>query len=85
MLDSITFSSDSLSRGLNFSSVSLLIEAVSDIMKEQGFTWIDKHGLVCAQNGIFRVNCMDCLDRTNVVQVNFLTLTYSLGLSIQLN
>ncbi|CAG0884671.1 unnamed protein product [Darwinula stevensoni] len=64
----ITFDFHELCRGLNFSSVSLLIEAVSDIMKEQGFTWIDRHGLVCAQNGIFRVNCMDCLDRTNVVQ-----------------
>ena len=23
---------------------------------------------LCYQNGVFRVNCMDCLDRTNVVQ-----------------
>ena len=24
-------------------------------------------GIICDQRGIFRVNCMDCLDRTNVV------------------
>ena len=25
-------------------------------------------GVVCRQEGVFRVNCVDCLDRTNVVQ-----------------
>lgn len=25
-------------------------------------------GPLCVQHGVFRVNCMDCLDRTNVVQ-----------------
>jgi hypothetical protein len=25
-------------------------------------------GPVCLQEGVFRVNCVDCLDRTNVVQ-----------------
>ena len=24
--------------------------------------------LLCKQEGVFRVNCMDCLDRTNVIQ-----------------
>lgn len=24
--------------------------------------------MICEQNGVFRVNCIDCLDRTNVVQ-----------------
>ena len=24
--------------------------------------------MICAQRGVFRVNCVDCLDRTNVVQ-----------------
>ena len=32
------------------------------------YCWMDKHGLVCEQKGVFRVNCIDCLDRTNVVQ-----------------
>ena len=25
-------------------------------------------GALCRQEGVFRVNCMDCLDRTNVVE-----------------
>lgn len=29
---------------------------------------VDQAGVICKQEGIFRVNCMDCLDRTNVVQ-----------------
>ena len=27
-----------------------------------------KKDVLCEQKGVFRVNCMDCLDRTNVVQ-----------------
>ena len=33
-------------------------------------TNIPSHPL-CRQEGVFRVNCMDCLDRTNVVQTAF--------------
>lgn len=29
---------------------------------------MDQAGVICKQEGIFRINCMDCLDRTNVVQ-----------------
>lgn len=29
---------------------------------------IDSEGLICEQRGVFRVNCVDCLDRTNIVQ-----------------
>ena len=28
----------------------------------------DDKGIICDQRSVFRVNCMDCLDRTNVVQ-----------------
>ena len=28
-------------------------------------------GPLCKQEGVFRVNCMDCLDRTNVVESIF--------------
>ena len=28
----------------------------------------DNKGIICDQRSVFRVNCMDCLDRTNVVQ-----------------
>ena len=29
---------------------------------------VDSSGTIFYQRGIFRVNCIDCLDRTNVVQ-----------------
>ena len=32
------------------------------------YCWMDSHGVVCEQEGVFRINCIDCLDRTNVVQ-----------------
>lgn len=28
----------------------------------------DSETVVCVQQGVFRTNCIDCLDRTNVVQ-----------------
>lgn len=31
-------------------------------------TDLGDNSLLCTQEGVFRVNCMDCLDRTNVVQ-----------------
>uniref|UniRef100_A0A914HMP0 SAC domain-containing protein n=1 Tax=Globodera rostochiensis TaxID=31243 RepID=A0A914HMP0_GLORO len=34
-----------------------------------GYCWVDKSGqMVLRQKGIVRTNCVDCLDRTNVVQ-----------------
>ena len=32
------------------------------------FVRVDKKGVICEQMGVFRINCIDCLDRTNVVQ-----------------
>ena len=38
----------------------------------QRYYWRSPDGEeLITQKGIFRTNCMDCLDRTNVVQVNF--------------
>jgi hypothetical protein len=33
------------------------------------FFWISNNSIMSKQKGVFRVNCIDCLDRTNVVQV----------------
>ena len=35
----------------------------------QRYLWISDNTILSQQRGIFRVNCIDCLDRTNVVQV----------------
>lgn len=56
------------SRGMHFENVSALIEALGPEIVKMGFNWRDSKGAICNQNAVFRVNCMDCLDRTNVVQ-----------------
>jgi hypothetical protein len=39
--------------------------------KEDGFDLNDEIKIVSQQNGVIRTNCIDCLDRTNVVQTLF--------------
>ena len=34
------------------------------------FYWVSNNCILSQQKGVFRVNCIDCLDRTNVVQVS---------------
>lgn len=53
---------------MRFENVSALIDAVGPETGAMGFHWRDQHGMLCNQMSVFRVNCMDCLDRTNVVQ-----------------
>ncbi|CAJ0571375.1 unnamed protein product, partial [Mesorhabditis spiculigera] len=56
-------------RGLNFEKVALLLSSLEDSLGKLGFCWVDKTGeVVRRQNGTVRTNCIDCLDRTNVVQ-----------------
>uniref|UniRef100_A0A8C1JUE0 BAG family molecular chaperone regulator 3-like n=1 Tax=Cyprinus carpio TaxID=7962 RepID=A0A8C1JUE0_CYPCA len=55
-------------RGMKFENVQTLTDAISDIITDMRWAWVDQAGVICEQEGIFRVNCMDCLDRTNVVQ-----------------
>lgn len=53
---------------MHFENVSALIEALGPEAVKMSFHWRDAKGPICNQNAVFRVNCMDCLDRTNVVQ-----------------
>ena len=56
-------------RALKFHKVADLVAAMKDKLTEIGYCWIDKSGeLVLRQKGVIRTNCVDCLDRTNVVQ-----------------
>ncbi|KAM9726906.1 phosphatidylinositide phosphatase SAC2 isoform 2-T2 [Menidia menidia] len=55
-------------RGMKFENVQILTDAIFDIITDMKWAWVDQAGVICKQEGIFRVNCMDCLDRTNVVQ-----------------
>ncbi|KAH7930711.1 DNase I-like protein [Leucogyrophana mollusca] len=46
------------------------LESISDNMDRYGFTMCDTSSdvVVTEQKGVFRTNCLDCLDRTNFVQ-----------------
>ncbi|KAM7249356.1 hypothetical protein ACFE04_019842 [Oxalis oulophora] len=53
---------------MKFENVQLLIDEMQDEISRMNYCWVDNQGLISKQNGVFRVNCIDCLDRTNVVQ-----------------
>ncbi|XP_072759943.1 phosphatidylinositide phosphatase SAC2 isoform X2 [Anoplolepis gracilipes] len=63
-----TFDFHEYCRGMHFENVSILVNALATVLADMGYCWRDKQGTICKQKGIFRVNCIDCLDRTNVVQ-----------------
>ncbi|KAL8994809.1 MAG: hypothetical protein Q9169_005316 [Polycauliona sp. 2 TL-2023] len=55
-------------RGMKFENVEVLIHRLNDTLDSHGTT-IEVNGEVQKQQkGVIRTNCMDCLDRTNVVQ-----------------
>ena len=62
------FDFHAICRGMKFENVSVLMETLGDKLDEFGAT-IEVDGQVQKkQQGVLRTNCMDCLDRTNVVQ-----------------
>ena len=55
-------------RGMKFENVSILMDALDDILQFYGSA-VEVDGKVTRpQKGVLRTSCMDCLDRTNVVQ-----------------
>ncbi|KAI8640444.1 SacI homology domain-containing protein [Parasitella parasitica] len=50
--------------------IQLLVDQLKDRLSEQGYTYYDtaEKSLKRTQTSVVRSNCMDCLDRTNVVQ-----------------
>lgn len=63
-------------RGMKFENVSQLVHALSPFLAQHAWTTVSapsstgssSGGNHTTQSGIVRTNCMDCLDRTNVVQ-----------------
>ena len=51
-----------------FENVALLVDALGPKLEEFGYTIKLGSRIQQSQSGILRTNCMDCLDRTNVVQ-----------------
>lgn len=56
-------------RHLRWDRLSILTDRLAHEQDEFGYFLLTRDGtLVSLQDGIFRTNCVDCLDRTNVVQ-----------------
>ena len=55
-------------RGMKFENVSLLMGSLASKLDEFGYTVESEGQLISKQSGVLRTNCMDCLDRTNIVQ-----------------
>ncbi|GLH12929.1 Phosphatidylinositide phosphatase SAC1 [Gryllus bimaculatus] len=56
-------------RHMHWERLSILTDRLAHEQDEFGYFLITRDGtLVSQQDGIFRTNCIDCLDRTNVVQ-----------------
>lgn len=55
-------------KGMNFGNVQLLLDSLQEQLTTFGNTVKMGGGLEQRQRGVLRTNCMDCLDRTNVVQ-----------------
>ena len=55
-------------RGMKFENVSILMNTLGGKLDEFGETTELNSIIEKMQSGILRTNCMDCLDRTNVVQ-----------------
>jgi hypothetical protein len=53
---------------MRWENIGKLTSEIRPDLKEQGFTRISNGNYLRVQTSVNRVNCMDCLDRTNVVQ-----------------
>lgn len=58
-------------RGMKFENVSLLVDTLAESLDTMGQSVVINGSLASEQKGVFRTNCMDCLDRTNVCQSSF--------------
>ncbi|CAJ0871840.1 5090_t:CDS:10 [Entrophospora sp. SA101] len=56
-------------KGMKYENISKLVSSLHRNFNSIGYYWqAGDSEIHCRQEGVFRTNCMDCLDRTNVVQ-----------------
>lgn len=56
-------------RHMRWDRLNVLMDRLSHDQEQMGYFLLSKDGaLLSVQDGVFRTNCIDCLDRTNVVQ-----------------
>lgn len=65
------FDFHAICRGMKFENVSQLLEKIRGDLDDFGSTVEGDDKVLRRQSGVFRTNCMDCLDRTNVCQSMF--------------
>ncbi|CAF95098.1 unnamed protein product, partial [Tetraodon nigroviridis] len=54
---------------MRWERLQILVDAVAEAQDEYGYFMVNSEGQPLAQQrGVFQSNCMDCLDRTNVIQ-----------------
>ncbi|TFK92292.1 hypothetical protein K466DRAFT_659372 [Polyporus arcularius HHB13444] len=58
-------------KGMKYENISKLIETLERTFESQGYFWVSNRQIMSTQKGAFRVNCIDSLDRTNVVESAF--------------
>ncbi|KAI0362423.1 hypothetical protein OH77DRAFT_1467127 [Trametes cingulata] len=58
-------------KGMKYENISKLIDELERTFESQGYFWISNNRIMSKQKGVFRVNCIDGLDRTNVVESAF--------------
>lgn len=55
-------------RGMRFENIARLFDIIGPFLRSTSWTEISNDQVTKKQSGVLRTNCMDCLDRTNVVQ-----------------
>uniref|UniRef100_A0A672H6S9 Phosphatidylinositide phosphatase SAC1-A n=1 Tax=Salarias fasciatus TaxID=181472 RepID=A0A672H6S9_SALFA len=69
MLNYIAFDFHKECSHMRWERLQILVDAVTETQDEYGYFMVTSEGkTVSQQKGVFRSNCMDCLDRTNVIQ-----------------
>ncbi|CAE6441727.1 unnamed protein product [Rhizoctonia solani] len=58
-------------KGMKYENISKLVSQLERTFAAQGYFWVRDGQVMARQHGVFRTNCIDCLDRTNVVQSAF--------------
>nr|XP_014346507.1 PREDICTED: phosphatidylinositide phosphatase SAC2-like isoform X2 [Latimeria chalumnae] len=64
----VAFDFHAYCHGMKFGNVQILLDGIEGIIKGLKWCWVIQNNMKYKQIGTVRVNCLDCLDRTNVVQ-----------------
>ncbi|KAK5574627.1 hypothetical protein RB653_009880 [Dictyostelium firmibasis] len=64
----VWFDFHSICKGMRYDKLSILMDQLKDDLKQYGFFYVENGKVQQKQTGVFRTNCIDNLDRTNVVQ-----------------